>query len=210
MGAQPPDIIGHAAETPKRRGSSPTGRRRIRRETHTCLRERERWRSCALFDHSRRYRFSLVRRWRDGGPSVLFIMLNPSTADAEHNDPTVARCVAFARKWGFAALEVANLYALRSTDPRRLWVSRDPVGPGNDGYIRKAAANSKMVVAAWGIHGIRDDRGRDVIRMLADRPLFCLGLTIAGAPKHPLYLAGSTAPTVLEPRPVGVKNNAET
>jgi hypothetical protein len=138
-----------------------------------------------------RYRYLLGRQWSDA-PAATFIMLNPSTADADVDDPTVRRCIGFAASWGCGGLVVVNLYALRSTDPRALWSADDPVGPENDFYIASSARAFELpgapLVAAWGAHA-KADRVDHVLTIpgVADR-LQCLGTTKAGAPRHPLYL----------------------
>lgn len=146
----------------------------------------------ALFDRSGRYRYRLWRRWAAGGAAVAFVMLNPSTADAAHDDPTIRRCGGFARAWGFAAMVVVNLFALRATDPARLRRARDPVGRDNDHHIAAAAAGCDHLVLAWGAHGALGGRDRAVLALLAGRRPSCLGLTRAGQPRHPLYLPGAT------------------
>src|SRR5688500_11357729 len=103
----------------------------------------------AVFDRSGRYRYRLWRRWGDGG-AVAFVMLNPSTADAERDDPTIRRCGGFARAWGFGSMVVVNLFALRSSDPQRLRRARDPVGRENDRHIIDVTGTSDAVVLAWG------------------------------------------------------------
>ena len=145
-----------------------------------------------MFDDSGRYRYQLGRRWAAGGPVVAFVMLNPSTADAERDDPTIRRCAGFARRWGFAAMTVVNLFALRATDPARLRRARDPVGPANDGHIAAAAAGADAVVLAWGAHGDLRGRDRDVLALLAGVRPACLGVTRGGQPRHPLYLPRAT------------------
>lgn len=149
----------------------------------------------ARFDVTMKYRYSLHRRWREGPRQVCFCMLNPSTADAQKNDPTVRRCLGYAMDWGFDSLEVVNIFALRSTDPGALAVDEDPVGPRNMAAIERAAGRAEFVVAAWGVHGALGNRGADVLRRLdpiAD--VRALGLTRAGHPKHPLYLPKSAQP----------------
>lgn len=135
-----------------------------------------------------RYRYLLWRRWADAD-SLLFIMLNPSTADAAQDDPTIRRCIGFARAWGFGGVEVVNLFAWRATLPRDLARARAPVGPHNDRAIVEAAARSRAVIAAWGVHGALRGREAEVARLLASTRLRCLGTTIEGAPRHPLYVA---------------------
>jgi hypothetical protein len=107
----------------------------------------------ATFDPTRTYRYQLTRTWDPDGPRVNFLMLNPSTADAFGLDPTVRRCVGFARRWGFGSLEVTNIFAFRATDPRVLVGQPEPVGAGNDQAILDAARKADRVVAAWGVRG---------------------------------------------------------
>ncbi|HEU5061422.1 MAG TPA: DUF1643 domain-containing protein [Kofleriaceae bacterium] len=145
----------------------------------------------AVFDPSGRYRYRLTRRWAGRGAVVAFVMLNPSTADGERDDPTIRRCAGFARRWGFAAMTVVNVFALRATDPARLRRARDPVGPGNDGHIAGAAADADLVVLAWGNHGALRGRDREVVALLAGARPVCLGVTRGGQPRHPLYLPRS-------------------
>lgn len=135
------------------------------------------------------YRFALERRWAEG-PSLLFCMLNPSTADGMKDDPTIRRCVGFAKFNQFAALAVVNLYAFRATEPELVFKAADPVGLGNDTYIDKYAKACGGIVAAWGTLG-HPDRVRDVMRILeAHQPVYCLGRTKDGHPRHPLYVDG--------------------
>lgn len=148
----------------------------------------------ATFSLCGRYRYTLRRRWADG-PACCWVMLNPSTADERQDDPTIRRCIGFSRAWGYAGLVVVNLFALRSPDPAALWVpSADPVGRDNDSAIRLAAASSGLVVAAWGVqsHDRFRVRSLTVERELRDAgvPLWCLGLTKLGYPRHPLYVSG--------------------
>ena len=114
----------------------------------------------ARFDPSGRYRFRLTRCWNPGAPVVAFVMLNPSTADARRLDPTVRRCVGFARTWGFGGLEVVNLFALRATHPPDLFADPEPVGRGNDRAVVDAAVRADLVVVAWGDRGAPRGAGR--------------------------------------------------
>lgn len=142
----------------------------------------------AAFDDERIYRYLLTRAWGPGS-RVLWVMLNPSTADESKLDPTLRRCLDFSMRWGFDGFEVCNLYALRSTDPRELWKHADPIGPDNDAAIQAAAKRAGRVVVGWGSHA-RPMRELVVAQLLRDvgwRPL-CLGKTNADAPRHPLYL----------------------
>ncbi len=147
------------------------------------------------------YRYRLWRRWGEGA-AVLFVLLNPSTADADHDDATLRRCVAFARRWGYAGLEVGNLFALCATDARRLRTVADPVGRANDRYLRRAALGVDLVVVGWGVAGGHLGRDAVVGRLLARAApgrLFCLGRTAAGHPRHPLYAAGGLVPVPFTP-----------
>ena len=149
----------------------------------------------ATFDETRRYRYTLWRTW-EGGPTkphINFVMLNPSTADESVLDPTVTRCVNYAKDWGFGTLYVTNLFALRSTDPRELYSGLDPVGPANDEYIVETAKICDKVVVAWGVHGALNERGLKVAEMLAPFNPQCFALTKAGHPRHPLYLRKDAA-----------------
>lgn len=141
----------------------------------------------AVFSPDGRYRYRLDRAWGSGPPMVA-VWLNPSTADAETDDPTVRRGMGFARAAGCGRLVVVNLFGWRATDPAQLRTAADPVGPDNDAWIAAAAAEpAAVVVAGW---GARADpiRVRTVLGLLGDSQLFCLGRTAGGAPRHPLYL----------------------
>jgi len=146
----------------------------------------------ALFSKDRRYRYRLGRTWDSDKPKCIFIMLNPSTATAEKNDPSVRRCMGFAQREGCGELEVINLFALRSTDPKQLYLSDDPIGPENNYYMRLAVKNAKIIVAAWGSHGHLYRRGEEICRLLEGTDLLCLGVTKDGHPKHPLYISATT------------------
>jgi len=151
----------------------------------------------ALFDATGARRYRLWRRWAVTAPRVVFIMLNPSTADAARDDPTIRRCVGFARRWGFGSVEVVNLFAYRATRPAALRRVGDPVGRSNDTHILEAVRRARRVVAAWGDQGRLFGRDAEVIDRLRDvARLWCLGTTRLGCPRHPLYLRGTTS---LEP-----------
>lgn len=145
--------------------------------------------TAAAFSGCRRYRYALWRRW-DDGPQLLFVMLNPSTASEHANDPTIRRCIGFARDWGYGALAVGNLFAWRTPSPAQLKRARGPVGRPNDAWLQRLAGESAMTVAAWGNHGVLHGRDR-IVRALLQDP-FVLGLTAANAPRHPLYARADT------------------
>ena len=145
----------------------------------------------AKFSGDRVYRYVLWRGWNPSQPYIMFVSLNPSTADEGANDPTVRRCIAFCKSWGFGGLYMLNLFAFRSTDPKRLKLSLDPVGPDNDRILALYAQASVWVIAAWGTQGALFGRARQVVPLLGDS-LRCLGLTNGGHPRHPLYLPKDT------------------
>jgi len=149
----------------------------------------------AVFSPDRVHRFRLWRRWAPG-PWACFLMLNPSTANETDLDPTLRRCVGFAKAWDSGGLLVVNLFAVVSPDPRVLLTHPDAVGVGNDEAILNAATAAGIVVAGWGAFPEARDRAEHVMRMLrgAGVALHCLGTTKEGHPKHPLYLASSTKP----------------
>ncbi len=152
--------------------------------------------SSAVLSADQKYRYLLRRDYggvgRDRALTCLFVMLNPSTADAEHDDLTIRRCKSFAQRHAYSALEVVNLYAFRSIDPKQLWQELDPIGPQNDQYIRAAVARAGLVIAAWGANAKRM-RAKTIERLIPDA--FALGFTKHGVPKHPLYIR-SDAPLI--------------
>jgi len=152
--------------------------------------------STALYSDCERYRYALTRVWDEKGKRVLFVMLNPSTATEVQNDPTVERCERRARALGFGAFQVTNIFAWRDTDPRKMRAAADPTGAMNDQFILEGAQWADTVVAAWGTHGAHLGRGAAVAKLLhqSGRPLYTLGLTKDGHPKHPLYISYSQQP----------------
>ncbi|MEM9342849.1 MAG: DUF1643 domain-containing protein [Pseudomonadota bacterium] len=152
-------------------------------------------RSEAVYSDCERYRYRLSRTW-DDGPSLLFVMLNPSTATELHNDPTIERCERRARHSGYGAFHICNLFAWRETSPAALRKARRPIGPDNTAQLLLAAAKADTILCAWGVHGAHLDQGAKITRALRDagHSLCHLGLTKDGHPKHPLYLPYSTQP----------------
>lgn len=148
--------------------------------------------SVAVFSRDRRYRFYLRRRWDPKLPHITFIMLNPSTADAFKNDPTVERCQVRATKLGFGSFAVANVFAYRSTQPNAITLPNvEPIGVRNDDWIMFAAEEAEKVMVGWGNHARFNHRGDNVLGMLDEKgiQLFCLGQNKGGCPVHPLYQA---------------------
>lgn len=160
--------------------------------------------SGAEFSPNRIWRYSLWRRWGwNGYPGqVMFIGLNPSTADETQNDPTVTRCINFAKAWGYSGMFMMNAYAFRATKPKNLWLGRqfddsdvvtsDPIGPDNDTALCQRADQSGLIIAAWGAH-CKPQR-EEYICGLINKPIHCLGRTKSGRPRHPLYLKADTQP----------------
>lgn len=146
----------------------------------------------AVFDSTGAYRYLLRREWDASRPRLAVVMLNPSTADATTDDPTIRRTTAFARAWGFGSVEVVNLFALRATRPHDLFAALNPEGADNRVALRDAAARASEVLLAWGNHGGFRNAGARAIELLRDHRLTCLGLTKVGQPRHPLYLPAST------------------
>lgn len=154
------------------------------------------WNGSAVLSPCGAYRYRLRRLGlATGNRRVVFVMLNPSTADAVVDDPTIRRCIGFARAFDCERLEVVNLYALRSPNPADLRDSTeagiDPVGPDNDRSIREASDGASLIVCAWGAHPMAVARVATVLDVLP-RPLHCLGFTKHRAPRHPLYVPAST------------------
>jgi hypothetical protein len=158
----------------------------------------------AIFDPTGRYRYLLTRIWDADKPSVLFVMLNPSTANAEEDDPTIRRCIRFARDWGYGGVKVVNLFALVSSDPRRLVAEPDAIGGEldslNDVAIFEEANKAGIVIAAWG--SFKEARGRaaKVLNWMErlNIEIHCLGLTKDRCPKHPLYIRSDTKPILMK------------
>lgn len=146
----------------------------------------------ATFSPCRTWRYSLFRRWSNGGDYAMFIGLNPSTADETQDDPTVRRCIRYAQSWGYNALYMTNIFAFRATDPKAMKRFDDPIGPDNDETLIRLAAHAGIVIAAWGVHGEHMGRGNAVRRFL--HRMHVLKLTNGGHPRHPLYLKADLKP----------------
>ncbi len=141
------------------------------------------------------YRYALWRVWDEQKRTILFICLNPSTADAVQDDPTLRRCMGFARAWGYGGVKLGNLFAYRATNPKELLAAADPVGPENNEWLKTMAVASTMVIAAWGNRGTllnRSDQIAGLSRHLQN--MKCLAVNKSGQPKHPLYVRGDIEP----------------
>lgn len=149
----------------------------------------------AKFSPCRTWRYALYRGWDYFNilrGNVAFIGLNPSTADETKDDPTVRRCVNYAKVWGYGGMLMLNIFAFRATDPKEMKASLDPIGPENEKFLRLYHELAALTVACWGTHGAYLSRGAEVVNMLDH--LACFGITKAGHPKHPLYLRADLTP----------------
>lgn len=151
----------------------------------------------AHFSDDRIYRYALSRTWDSAKPKLMFIGLNPSTADETKLDPTLRRVIRFADREGCGGLWMANLFAFRATNPIHMKASFDPIGPRNDAWLlRMAEQCHPHIIVGWGAHGGWLGRDTEVCELLKQynfTPVRCLGLTKDGHPRHPLYVRGDTA-----------------
>lgn len=146
----------------------------------------------AAFSRCGRYRYALWREWDASKPRVLFIGLNPATADAEKDDNTMRRCMHYARAWGFGGMAVGNLFAFRTTWPAQLKKAADPVGKYNDTWLGKLVRQADMTVAMWGNHGAYLSRSVKVRQRFGD--LYCFKVTRQGEPHHTRGLPNGLQP----------------
>lgn len=150
-------------------------------------------RNGAVISDDAEYRYRLWRTWDTEKPTLAFVMLNPSTADASEDDPTIRRCLGYAKDWGYGTLVVVNLFALQNTNPKNLRGHPNSVGPENDKHLRDACDEAERVVVAWDANGSLHDRSRSVARLL-EADLYALETTKDGHPVHPLYQPSDAEP----------------
>lgn len=162
-----------------------------------------------IFSPDRVYRYTLWREWAledllgdcsaltRAHQYLMVIGLNPSTADETKNDPTIRKCIGFAKRWGYGALCMTNLFAWRDTDPAKMKAQPEPVGPENDSWLANCAFNAGRVLAAWGKHDAHRGRAEAVQEMLWFTSVYCLRKNKDGSPEHPLYVPYETEPTLL-------------
>lgn len=157
--------------------------------------------SWATYSDCETYRYALARTWDATGKRVMFVMLNPSKATEQANDPTVGRCEARAKALGYGAFMVTNLFSLRETDPHKMRKHAAPEGEGTDQALLDGATWADTTIAAWGVHGVHRDRHLAVRSLFAGakETLHCLGLSKEGHPRHPLYLPYSAQPMLWSP-----------
>ena len=154
--------------------------------------------SDAILSEDRIYRYALWRIWDNTQPNVMFIGLNPSTADETEDDPTIRRCIGFAKSWGYGGLIMANIFAYRATEPEIIKSAKDPIGPENDKWLLKLIQEAPLVIGAWGNHGKFKGRGRAVMDSIPN--LYCLKMNGTGHPAHPLYLPSGLEPKLINTR----------
>ena len=148
--------------------------------------------SGAVFSDCRKYRYALWRMWDENKPLVMIIGLNPSTADETRNDPTITRCISFARSWRYGAVCVTNLFGFRATAPSELKAYHDPIGKENDAWVHEMAKEAAITVAAWGNHGKFLNRSIEFLSSLDQ--LHFIQMNKSGEPAHPLYLKAELKP----------------
>lgn len=149
-------------------------------------------RNTAKLSKCRNYRYALWRTWDDSKPNVMFVGLNPSIADETTDDPTLTRCINFAKSWGYGGVCMANLFAFRATQPTDMMAASDPIGSDNNKWLQKLAKDAALVVAAWGNGGSYLGRSKQVIELLPN--MYCIKLNKSGEPAHPLYQAAKSQP----------------
>lgn len=159
--------------------------------------------SSAKISEDGQYRYWLARDWYMDGETpnpLVYVMLNPSTADATKDDPTITRCMRRAASLGFNGIRVVNLFALRSTDPAKLLDVADPVGPDNDRIVASVCRGQPMVIAAWGEEKAHVAQRASAVKAILrglQVPLYALAMTKAGHPRHPLYVSYEAQPVPL-------------
>ena len=153
----------------------------------------------AKFSSCRKYRYALWRIWDLSRPFLMFIGLNPSTADETKDDPTIIRCINFAKSWNYGGIYVTNLFAYRSSSTKKMMIFRNPIGVENDKWIKNLSQKSNIIIAAWGNDGIHLNRSKTIENKIPN--LKCIKKNKSGQPAHPLYLKSN-----LKPKPLKEKN----
>tara|TARA_Y100001970_G_scaffold277689_1_gene382283 strand:- start:468 stop:947 length:480 start_codon:yes stop_codon:yes gene_type:complete len=148
--------------------------------------------SGAKFSNCRKYRYTLWRTWDDSKPKVMFLGLNPSTADEVNNDPTVTRCINYAKVWGYGGMFMMNIFAFRTTYPVELKKAKNPIGKDNDKWIKEISLSVDKSIGAWGNDGKFLDRSKSIKNIVKN--LHCLKVNSSGEPAHPLYLKADLKP----------------
>ena len=146
----------------------------------------------AIFSKCNKYRYSLSRIWDAEKQRCLFIGLNPSTAGASEEDPTIRKLIAYTRSWGYGGFQICNLFAIRSSNPQIISKCDDPIGQLNTNYLHAAIASNHKHILIWGNWGEQHDDIEELLERIQE-PL-CLGHNMNGSPKHPLYLSKTVVP----------------
>lgn len=146
----------------------------------------------ATLSNDRKYRFELHRIFDTSKPLVAFVGLNPSTADEDIDDPTITKCINYAKKWGYGGFHFVNLFSFRATDPKEMMNATEPIGIDNDNYLKSVFQKVEKVVCCWGELGTYKDRGNEVLKLI-NNPYY-LKMNKNGQPAHPLYLRGDLLP----------------
>lgn len=146
----------------------------------------------AVFSDCRNYRYCLWRSWDNTKKKIMFIGLNPSTADEIKNDPTVTRCINYSKMWGYGEMFMMNIFSYRTTYPSVLMNQNDPIGKDTDLWIKKIYKKTDICIGAWGNHGQFLDRSKDIFSILPK--IYCLKINGSGEPAHPLYLKKTIKP----------------
>jgi len=148
----------------------------------------------AVFSSCNYYRYALWRIWDKSKPQIMFIGLNPSTADETNNDPTITRCINYATSWGFGSIYMVNIFSYKTTYPKELKNVSDPIGKETDIWIKRIYKRSEMCIASWGNNGQLLNRSDEIRRLIPK--MYCLKITKSGEPSHPLYLKASLQPEI--------------
>ncbi len=149
----------------------------------------------AVFSSCKNYRYALWRIWDDSKPYAMFIGLNPTAADEKKDNPTIRRCMNFAKDWGYGGLCMTNLFAYLATIPTNMMTADNPVGSENDAWLTELAKTAGVIIAAWGNDGAFLGRSRQVLKLMTD--VKCLKVNKSGEPAHPLYQPRSAMPVML-------------
>ena len=150
----------------------------------------------AILSKDRKYRYVLSRIWDETKPTVMIIGLNPSTADETENDPTIIRCIDFAKFWGYGGVYMLNLFGFRATKPKDMFNADEPIGQDNDKYIEEYSKICDKVICAWGNDGNHKNRSKEILSKIENT--YYLKLNQTGEPAHPLYLKGDLIPIKFE------------
>ncbi len=150
----------------------------------------------AVFSKDRHYRYSIWRKWANKSRFVLFICLNPSIADESTDDPTLMKCLKYAKTWGYDGVRIANLFAYVASEPSEMKKAENPIGPDNDAWLVKLSKEASLVIAAWGNDGSFQGRSQQVIKLIPG--MHCLKVNKTGEPAHPLYLTDNLKPKIIK------------